>query len=1507
MSDQIQQLNTTEPQSLLKRLFSRMWFRFVGVLMLVALIALISYAVFGLVSGGSATLRLFPANGTYQSGQGFVVGITLESPSAPVVAVTAVIKYNTAKMGPVLSGVQAGSDWSASAKIVEKVTSDITGDPDYNQQLKITIGQPSPGIQDSVPLSIIDIPFRVVASTDPAFAGTAKIMIDGAQSIVVKDDAGGTDILGTVAPVVTYNVFPSPATQSCTTSHPGAQVCTPSTLYYCPSQYQYAPPRGGWTEGADCCQANRCETYPTLQITQGSESVDVAQQPNGQYAATFKWQTNIGIDLSSAESTSSSPTPLLGIGSGDGSSVNHTLVVQNLPAGRTYAVRIYVRRTIGGKQLSAQSVNTLTFTTGNQNTANSLKIFDLTVDSVTNNAARVSWTTNFLANRQISCTPSNPSIPPCSVIYDSSIYSTRHDARITRLAKNTTYSIVVTSTMQPGINPEVTQRSGNASTSFTTTNLAIQNDANLILKVDPDRQCGKWMTCVSSVSVKNRQNKAEEMCVALGVCDTIDPATGACLNLLGSAQGSSFHSAYDDPESSTVDLANNLSGVSKVSNSWSGYSSVGYADYEARGVEPISSLKEFGSSVSVPNGTFQLGAVYPWESYPFGSASLKLENDNEIGSSILNIISSTSTPQTYGAKVSLGSNTLSADKLYYASFRIKANIDQRSALGNTAKVRVQFIYRGNTNPTTGLANSSFELTVGPGWQQAVIGPFIPPANLSGPTPTDLGEVSIAIVAPASSSSLPPTAVMIDDVILNPILRGGPGLYIPRICRAYASNSSPACDYFDPFSGRLFRGWKGYCLMPDPKDSNVCLQWWPVDVVGSSPFAIDTPAGYLADGGKFPLYYCLEAAGNAPYVNSSNVHLVNNGNLSCPRNSSTSMVPFAGEGGCSGFKFFPGLKYPSQELAAIKVSWYFARDDNSCTLRNQEQVVWLSAANGFKNTGVINHNDSGSAVSTFSVERRENGQFAVGVCSSGNGSSGTVWKIDATYYMRETCNVIAQVVTPDGKNKAQTDRVKQPSNFETCARDPLSKECANNYTIPRLGYWYGSDFAPFGAVVHPNPDFNPGEWTSRLFVESAFDTSGQSIGQARAGQPYSISARSGGGYCRNNPAVTCYDDTSCVGLPTQPNICEYHHTDYTCGQTGTNAEEVYQCSLTGTTCSQVDSFSCATTVDQSICDTEVGTITGECILPDPYNAKSVCVAGSNIGKECQAHEDCGDVGDGTPGYCAGPEKPPFVDWTTYSKALISNPKNNLSNLFVETYGTWQWAGSSYVKICEEGSEPVCVGGTNAGMACGPTSGVTCTGGTCGYRRAQPDGTIVGTGQCGDDTTIKKEYGWSPLTSGVVGVAPTVTNIRVNSLPEEVKVCPTEFTCYTTPAALPSGSFQGVGQYPVTLTFNSNVNSNQLPLRRYSVDWGDGTVTSESDLQIKGKEGPNNLHTLGHLYQYKAGNPGCDKPTVGECKYQIRIQIEDNWGWCNGNTTTPECGLQRTNAWTLFSQLIIVKNR
>lgn len=88
-------------------------------------------------------------------------------------------------------------------------------------------------------------------------------------------------------------------------------------------------------------------------------------------------------------------------------------------------------------------------------------------------------------------------------------------------------------------------------------------DANLLLKVRPDRTCAKWLECQTSWQVKNKDGKTEDMCLELGTCDRMDPQTGQCTHLANLAHA---NETYNSP--TYVDKIKNYSGLVTAGLEW---------------------------------------------------------------------------------------------------------------------------------------------------------------------------------------------------------------------------------------------------------------------------------------------------------------------------------------------------------------------------------------------------------------------------------------------------------------------------------------------------------------------------------------------------------------------------------------------------------------------------------------------------------------------------------------------------------------------------------------------------------------------------------------------------------------------------------------------------------------------------------------------------------------------------------------------------------------------------
>ena len=204
---------------------------------------------------------------------------------------------------------------------------------------------------------------------------------------------------------------------------------------------------------------------------------------------------------------------------------------------------------------------------------------------------------------------------------------------------------------------------------------------------------------------------------------------------------------------------------------------------------------------------------------------------------------------------------------------------------------------------------------------------------------------------------------------------------------------------------------------------------------------------------------------------------------------------------------------------------------------------------------------------------------------------------------------------------------------------------------------------------------------------------------------------------------------------------------------------------------------------------------------------------------------------------------------------------VKRIFAESYGTWEWNGSQYTKTAQ-GWEP-------------PTQ--ICQGND--YRDNCTDLECI----CpSNDTGVPVDpCDWC-------AIVPEVSNIRANGI--------------VTPLTVYGDSF-------VNLTFNTNIDSQQLPLVAYHIDWGDGDITSITSVKMRDRPNPENPHSLYHLYSYwnlvylynsGAGNINCSTP--GICTVRPSVRIKDNWDWCNDGLSPNDC-----NHWeALANPITVVQN-
>lgn len=114
--------------------------------------------------------------------------------------------------------------------------------------------------------------------------------------------------------------------------------------------------------------------------------------------------------------------------------------------------------------------------------------------------------------------------------------------------------------------------------------------------------------------------------------------------------------------------------------------------------------------------------------------------------------------------------------------------------------------------------------------------------------------------------------------------------------------------------------------------------------------------------------------------------------------------------------------------------------------------------------------------------------------------------------------------------------------------------------------------------------------------------------------------------------------------------------------------------------------------------------------------------------------------------------------------------------------------------------------------------------------------------------------------------------------------------------------------ISLTFTVKIDPQQLPLIGYNIDWGDGTQSSLSGQALLSRENEKKPFVASHIYNYwdlkavdnqknlncwakfNPANPAVDNnvscchdggPNNTFCAVLPRIQVKDNWNWCNNS--------------------------
>lgn len=578
----------------------------------------------------------------------------------------------------------------------------------------------------------------------------------------------------------------------------------------------------------------------------------------------------------------------------------------------------------------------------------------------------------------------------------------------------------------------------------------VDKDANILLKVSPDRVCDKWLACRSYIKDENNNN----VCFDIGTCDGVDD-NGNC---------SSF--VVTKKQNQTYPLGD----IGKIAN-LAGYTIAG-VDWGANKIEgdfPAGEMEQEGQTANVSNSGFEF---YGSNGYPIGW--------NYVGATdwdvnVFSVVNNPFSAQIEGIGFAPeGSSFLKLGSEYSATseyinvasdmdYILTAYINTKNLPGASAAARIE---QFNVNSGSLGAADVFSLSGSNDWTYK-LGSF--------KTNPNAAKIKITLHSQAGATG----NFYFDDVKIRPALyskdnNGNPGnpWYTSQTCRLYPKSDSLSCEYYDD-SGIINSGWYGYCLQYDryPGSRDACVLWWPTDKVKGE--GIEEGAGYL---GKVPVYYCSEVTGELVNPAAFNWESVTRewGGTGTDANGPYNIfyLDQDAHGDLSG-NFL--LNYSKQVIPGrnYEIRNQTGRDKQPKIIEsNSDQlVIWMK--------------DDGFGEGAYSFELWDTALNQKVVDWTGN--------VDINLFIVFTkinfyCNEIVQTVNSVGDNKYWSSRVYEGSN----------------YSIPDLGYIYTTDSSPFGSMKTSNFSGNPYEWDGNLNKEDGIQPITPYIADNIAVNPYSCS-------------------------------------------------------------------------------------------------------------------------------------------------------------------------------------------------------------------------------------------------------------------------------------------------------------------------------------------------------------------------------------------------------------------
>lgn len=542
-------------------------------------------------------------------------------------------------------------------------------------------------------------------------------------------------------------------------------------------------------------------------------------------------------------------------------------------------------------------------------------------------------------------------------------------------------------------------------------------DANVLIKVRPDRTCASWLDCLTYVEDPVTKQRT---CYAVGECNRLGD-NNECVNFVGTGN-------------KIIDKANNnlsmLTGYSLLDRyNIANMKEVGLdtdAHFDFESASPSLNCKtntggacQFDTSVnadSLVTSPTNAPTDYPAQ----GKAYLKVLSGQQIS------------PHSPNAPIEVQSG-----QDYYLNYLVNTKNS-----GANAKI---FLYLPNHDVPFFTATSSSPN----GWSRKVV--KIPASILDG-----IDNFNLYLGSDAASGS--ERYVYYDDINIEPVLEVADGKYVAKECRLYPSQDSTSCTSKN--SRVISDGIFGYCLQHDPANANVCLTWYPTDQISAGSLSGRSTLGYQ---GASPLDYCTQANGNftllekrvgfkfedqrggsGTYCEKTTQPCSSNGQVLDDPNYVMWISHHAGNG---GHNYSKKICIPKQDNLMIKTKKVILGSEmEECA--GQSYYEGWGLYDGFSTFQGANNCDPGEGCTD--MNEAENANPAVRVYDYGHPTVDEdqlklISSTDPEKVFYPTCNQLTQVVDASGSNKSWANRTNKNSIYPYTT--PLFFRYNNTYYGP----------------------------------------------------------------------------------------------------------------------------------------------------------------------------------------------------------------------------------------------------------------------------------------------------------------------------------------------------------------------------------------------------------------------------------------------------------------------------